>query len=112
MNFNNDENDWYAYKFYVMEELKDLKESLEKLRNKVDEIKALVVETKTKVSYTPIIEVIYGTPETMVYEEGTDGESGYLRVKSFSTDSQDDGFYVEVERRDITQHTLDNFVEV
>lgn len=49
MNFNNDENDWYAYKFYVMEELKDLKESLEKLRNKVDEIKALVVETKTKV---------------------------------------------------------------
>ena len=49
MKFNNDENDWYAYKFYVMEELKDLKESLEKLRNKVDEIKALVVETKTKV---------------------------------------------------------------
>ena len=49
MNFNNEENDWYAYKFYVMEELKDLKESLEKLRNKVDEIKALVVETKTKV---------------------------------------------------------------
>lgn len=68
--------------------------------------------TKTKVSYTPIIEVIYGSPETMVYEEGTDGEIGYLRVKSFSTDSQDDGFYVEVERRDITQHTLDNFVEV
>lgn len=49
MNFNNEENDWYAYKFYVMEELKDLKESLEKLRNKVDEIKSLVVETKTKV---------------------------------------------------------------
>lgn len=49
MNFNNEENDWYVYKFYVMEELKDLKESLEKLRNKVDEIKALVVETKTKV---------------------------------------------------------------
>lgn len=49
MNFNNEENDWYAYKYYVMEELKDLKESLEKLRNKVDEIKALVVETKTKV---------------------------------------------------------------
>ena len=68
--------------------------------------------TKTKVSYTPIVEVIYGSPETMVYEEGTDGEIGYLRVKSFSTDSQDDGFYVEVERRDITQHTLDNFVEV
>ena len=56
--------------------------------------------------------MIYGSPETMVYEEGTDGEIGYLRVKSFSTDSQDDGFYVEVERRDITQHTLDNFVEV
>ena len=67
----------------------------------------------TKASDIPKVgEVIYGTPETMVYEEGTDGESGYLRVKSFSTDSQDDGFYVEVERRDITQHTLDNFVEV
>lgn len=49
MNFNNDENDWYAYKFYVMEELKDLKESLEKLKIKVDEIKTLVIETKTKV---------------------------------------------------------------
>lgn len=49
MNFNNEENDWYAYKFYVMEELKDLKDSLEKLRSRVDEIRTLVVETKTKV---------------------------------------------------------------
>jgi hypothetical protein len=49
MNFNNEDNDWFAYKFYVMEELKDLKESLEKLRGRVDEIKELVVETKTKV---------------------------------------------------------------
>jgi hypothetical protein len=49
MNFNNEDNDWFAYKFYVMEELKGLKESLEKLRGRVDEIKELVVETKTKV---------------------------------------------------------------
>lgn len=49
MNFNNEENDWYAYKFYVMEELKDLKDSLEKLKTRVDEIRTLVIETKTKV---------------------------------------------------------------
>lgn len=68
--------------------------------------------TKTKVSYLPLIEVIYGTSETMVYVDGEGDENGYLRVKSFSTDSKEDGFYVEVERRDLTEHTLKNFEEI
>lgn len=49
MAFNNEDNDWYVYKFYVMEELKDLKDSLEKLKTRVEEIRGLVIETKTKV---------------------------------------------------------------
>ena len=50
MSFNDDHsNDWAAYKIYVMEELKDLKDSLEKVKSKVEDIRGLVIETKTKV---------------------------------------------------------------
>ena len=50
MSFNDDNaNDWSAYKIYVIEELKDLKESLEKVKIKVEDIRGLVIETKTKV---------------------------------------------------------------
>lgn len=50
MGFNNDNSDdWAAYKMYVIEELKDLKESLEKVKTKVEHIRGLVIETKTKV---------------------------------------------------------------
>ncbi len=50
MNFDNQhDNDWNNYKFYVIEELKELKDSLEKLKNKVEDIRGLVIETKTRV---------------------------------------------------------------
>jgi hypothetical protein len=50
MSFNNENsNDWGAYKMYVIEELKDLKDSLEKVKSKVEDIRGLVIETKTKV---------------------------------------------------------------
>ena len=50
MSFNDDNSiDWAAYKIYVIEELKDLKESLEKVKVKVEDIRGLVIETKTKV---------------------------------------------------------------
>ena len=50
MSFNDENsNDWAAYKIYVIEEIKDLKESLEKVKVKVEDIRGLVIETKTKV---------------------------------------------------------------
>lgn len=49
MSFNTDTNDWAAYRIYVIEELKSLKESLEKVKANVEEIRGLVIETKTKV---------------------------------------------------------------
>ena len=49
MKFNSDTNDWAAYKIYVIEELKSLKDSLEKVKANVEEIRGLVIETKTKV---------------------------------------------------------------
>lgn len=49
MSLNTDANDWAAYRIYVIEEIKNLKDSLEKLRLKVEDIKGLVIETKTKV---------------------------------------------------------------
>lgn len=50
MSFNdNSFDDWAAHKIYVIEEIKDLKESLEKVKVRVEDIKELVVETKTKV---------------------------------------------------------------
>ena len=49
MSFNTDANDWAAYRIYVIEELKSLKDSLEKVKSNVEEIRGLVIETKTKV---------------------------------------------------------------
>lgn len=50
MSFNDENsNDWAAYKIYVIAEIKDLKESLEKVKAKVEDIRGLVIETKTKV---------------------------------------------------------------
>lgn len=49
MSFNDDSNDWARYKMYVIEEIKDLKDSLEKVKSKVEDIRDLVTETKTKV---------------------------------------------------------------
>lgn len=49
MSFNTDTNDWAAYRIYVIEELKSLKDSLEKVKTNVEEIRGLVIETKTKV---------------------------------------------------------------
>ena len=51
MSFNDDDNsnDWAVYKMYVIEEIKDLKDSLEKVKSKVEDIRGLVIETKTKV---------------------------------------------------------------
>lgn len=49
MSFNTDTNDWAAYRIYVIEEIKSLKESLEKVKSNVEEIRGLVIETKTKV---------------------------------------------------------------
>lgn len=50
MSFNDDNsNDWAVYKMYVIEEIKDLKDSLEKVKSKVEDIRGLVIETKTKV---------------------------------------------------------------
>lgn len=50
MSFNDDNsNDWAVYKMYVIEEIKDLKDSLEKVKLKVEDIRGLVIETKTKV---------------------------------------------------------------
>ncbi len=49
MSFNTDTNDWAAYRIYVIEELKSLKDSLEKVKSNVEEIRGLVIETKTKV---------------------------------------------------------------
>ena len=49
MSFNSDTNDWAAYRIYVIEELKSLKDSLEKLKANVEDIRGLVIETKTKV---------------------------------------------------------------
>lgn len=49
MSFNTDANDWAAYRIYVIEELKSLKDSLEKLKTNVEDIRGLVIETKTKV---------------------------------------------------------------
>lgn len=50
MSFNDENsNDWAVYKVYVIEELKELKESLEKVKVKVEDIRGLVIETKTKV---------------------------------------------------------------
>lgn len=50
MSFNDDNsNDWAVYKMYVIEEIKDLKDSLEKVKFKVEDIRGLVIETKTKV---------------------------------------------------------------
>lgn len=48
MNYD-DSNDWAAYRIYVIEEIKDLKDSLDKLKVKVEDIRGLVIETKTKV---------------------------------------------------------------
>lgn len=48
MNYD-ETNDWAAYKVYVIEEIKDLKNSLDKLKIKVEDIRGLVIETKTKV---------------------------------------------------------------
>ena len=49
MSSNTDTNDWAAYRIYVIEELKSLKDSLEKVKANVEEIRGLVIETKTKV---------------------------------------------------------------
>ncbi len=50
MSFNDENsNDWAAYKMYVIEEIKELKDSLEKVKSKVEDIRGLVIETKTKV---------------------------------------------------------------
>ena len=49
MSFNTDTNDWAAYRIYVVEEIKSLKESLEKVKSNVEDIRGLVIETKTKV---------------------------------------------------------------
>ena len=49
MSFSTDTNDWAAYRIYVIEELKSLKDSLEKVKSNVEEIRGLVIETKTKV---------------------------------------------------------------
>lgn len=50
MSFNDENsNDWAVYKMYVIEEIKDLKDSLEKVKSKVEDIRGLVIETKTKV---------------------------------------------------------------
>ncbi len=49
MSFNSDTTDWAAYRIYVIEELKYLKDSLEKVKANVEEIRGLVIETKTKV---------------------------------------------------------------
>lgn len=48
MNYD-ESNDWAAYRIYVIEEIKDLKDSLDKLKVKVEDIRGLVIETKTKV---------------------------------------------------------------
>ena len=51
MSFNDDDNsnDWAVYKMYVIEEIHNLKDSLEKVKSKVEDIRGLVIETKTKV---------------------------------------------------------------
>ncbi len=50
MSFNDENsNDWAVYKMYVIEEIKELKDSLEKVKLKVEDIRGLVIETKTKV---------------------------------------------------------------
>ena len=49
MSFKTDAKDWAAYRIYVIEELKSLKDSLEKVKANVEEIRGLVIETKTKV---------------------------------------------------------------
>ena len=50
MSFNDENpNDWAIYKIYVIEEIKDLRDSLEKVKSKVEDIRGLVIETKTKV---------------------------------------------------------------
>lgn len=50
MSFNDENsNDWAVYKMYVIEEIKELKDSLEKVKGKVEDIRGLVIETKTKV---------------------------------------------------------------
>lgn len=50
MSFNDENsNDWAAYKMYVIEEIKELKDSLEKVKSKVEDIRGLVIETKTKI---------------------------------------------------------------
>lgn len=50
MSFNDENsNDWAVYKMYVIEEIKELKDSLEKVKTKVEDIRGLVIETKTKV---------------------------------------------------------------
>ena len=50
MSFDDDNsNDWAVYKMYVIEEIKYLKDSLEKVKSKVEDIRGLVIETKTKV---------------------------------------------------------------
>jgi len=49
MSLDTDTHDWAAYRIYVIEEIKDLKDSLEKLKLKVEDIRGLVIETKTKV---------------------------------------------------------------
>ncbi len=50
MSFNDENsNDWAVYKMYVIEEIKELRDSLEKVKSKVEDIRGLVIETKTKV---------------------------------------------------------------
>ena len=47
MSFNDENsNDWAAYKIYVIEEIKDLKESLEKVKVKVEDIRGDSIDSQ------------------------------------------------------------------
>ena len=71
MSFNSDTNDWAAYRIYVIEEIKSLKESLEKVKSNVEDIRGLVIETKTKVigitvGIPTIISLLIGAAQLLI----------------------------------------------
>lgn len=62
----------------------------------------------TKVTYKPLLNVIYGEDDPLVFVND-DPDKPYFRVKAVNMKLEDGDFIVEIERRDMTAHTLEHF---
>lgn len=106
---SNDESKWYQEIFHSdLNTFKKGKTYQPLKKNKFNKETTQNFEL-TKVTYKPLLEVIYGEEIPVVFVND-DPEHPYIRVKSLNMKLEDGEFIVTIERRDMTDHTKANFL--